>query len=679
MTLFAALRRPLQLILLTLSLAAIPLAQAADPSGCGASPGGATCDGSGPASQGNSSATNQGAGNPINVTNGNKYQQEIDLPPLPGILGLEIIRHYNSAYAGPDAPNGILGRGWKLSYETDLYAIGNSLQIIQADGTRLIFSRNPAQPHVCASNDPSHGRIHIRPTPHGDEYTWTWPNGRRLNFDSTGKLLQILAPSGEFVSLQRDPQGHLIQVTDPQGRTLRLNYLDRKLAQGGDRYRGVQTIDSPVGRYSYSYGSTAPQGAGGNPRQLLANLTKVSLPTHYQADTQAHAYANRGITSSSINRSYHYEDPRHPTLLTGITVSGIGSDGQLLNQRISTYRYDEKGRGILSVKGPSTALRTGIEQVDLQYDQPALPQGQPGKTVLTNSLGQTTTYTYALINEQARLLEVRGAGCASCNKSNVRYAYDRLGRMTEATQLTPQGQPLRSERTERDAQGRPTRISSIAYTNAPNSGQAKAQPARLQVRYEYAGEGTQPTLIARPSVIAGLEHQIRITYNAAGQPTRVSESGYSPILPSPASGRGAGGEGDARGEGASAQAPTPITRTTTYTYRTINGRSLLAQIDGPLQNGKRNSPTDSDITLIQYDARGDYPVKITAPGGYTTTLQHDNAGRTTVSTLRDGVRQIDTRIVYAGIAPLALLPETVTRTGWRLAQGQPVPDSRLAL
>lgn len=99
-------------------------AQAADsvtPTQCGPADSGSTCGGSGPASLGNSSDTNQGAGNPINVITGNKYQQEVDLPKLPGVLGLEIVRHYNSSLSGARTPPGILGRGWKLSYETGLY------------------------------------------------------------------------------------------------------------------------------------------------------------------------------------------------------------------------------------------------------------------------------------------------------------------------------------------------------------------------------------------------------------------------------------------------------------------------------------------------------------------------------------------------------------------------------
>ncbi|MCW5219913.1 hypothetical protein D5041_09040 [Verminephrobacter aporrectodeae subsp. tuberculatae] len=51
---------------------------------CSPTPGGATCGSPGPASQGNTSGTNQGAGNPIHVISGNKYQREEDMPALPG-------------------------------------------------------------------------------------------------------------------------------------------------------------------------------------------------------------------------------------------------------------------------------------------------------------------------------------------------------------------------------------------------------------------------------------------------------------------------------------------------------------------------------------------------------------------------------------------------------------------
>lgn len=56
-------------------------------------------------------ATNQGAGNSINIISGNNYQHETDMAALPGGLGLEIVRHYNSVFSKPSNPNGIVGRG----------------------------------------------------------------------------------------------------------------------------------------------------------------------------------------------------------------------------------------------------------------------------------------------------------------------------------------------------------------------------------------------------------------------------------------------------------------------------------------------------------------------------------------------------------------------------------------
>lgn len=557
------------------------------PTQCGPADSGSPCGGAGPASQGNTSDTNQGAGNPINLITGNKYQQEVDLPALPGVLGLEIVRHYNSSLADARTPPGITGRGWRLSYETDLYAIGNTLQIMQADGTRIIFIRNRNNPNLCATNNPANGTVTIQQTPRGEEYVWTWTNGRTLSFNAQGKLSQIKAPTGEFVSLTHDLTGALVKVTDPQGRSLVLGYPQR---MHPDRFNGVTHIESPVGRFIYAYGSAVPKAYTGNPRDLLANLIRVDLP-------------------NKTRRHYHYEDPAHATLLTGLSVAGQGKP-----QRISTWAYDSQGRGILSVKGLPKRLDktgkpipgTGIEQVQLDFST-------LGKTTLTNSLGQKTTYTHAIVGNEYRLLKVTGAGCASCGESNIKYGYDTLGRLIEHTRLSPNGQPLATTQTERDTLGRPIRNYTVAIING------KPQPRKLQVRYEYAGATSQLVLIARPSVVAGKEHTIKISYNAQGQPTQVTETGFSPL--------------DDNGQ----TAATPISRTTTYVYSSINGRSLLSQIDGPLKNGPKNSPADSDITRIEWDGRGDRMVSVTHPMNLTESVEYDEAGRPFKLTGADGV------------------------------------------
>ena len=557
---------------------------------CGPGPGGATCDGSGPASQDGGTGINVGAGNPINIITGNKYQREADMPALPGVLGLEIVRHYNSVFSGPNQSTGLIGRGWKLSYETDLHATGRTVQIVQANGSRIIFNRDPQDPSQCASANPADGKIDINKTQRGDQYTWTWTNGRKLSFNHQGKLVQILALTGEFVSLQHDPKGMLVKVTDPQGRSLQLAYLSPELAKAGDRFRGVQSIDSPVGRFQYGYGSVLPKGSATAAAALLANLVKVS--------------------TNNISRIYHYENPQFPTLLTGITVAGAGSDGKPVTQRLATYGYDINGKGILTVKGEPARLQSGKDKSaqpilveGTGIEQVTLDTGTGGQTIVTNSLGQKTVYRHAIVGGEYRLLEVRGPGCAQCGETNVRYGYDKFGRLTDTTQLSLDGQPLQNMKTELDDYGRTIKVSKIVYRNG------KPEPAQWQTRYEYEGGNLQPHLIARPSVVPGQESITRIGYNGKGQATQVTESAWSPAV-------------DGKGQ------PTVLERSNTYGYSVINGRSLLTQIDGPLKNGPSNSPADSDITQIKYDNRGSYSIEIIAPGNQITKIaQRDEAGR----------------------------------------------------
>src|SRR5205814_4158892 len=121
----------------------------------------------------------------------------------------------------------------------------------------------------------------------------------------------------------------------------------------------------------------------------------------------------------------------------------------------------------------------------------------------------------------------------------------------------------------------------------------------------------QPSVIAQPSVVAGREHVTRIAYNELWQPTAITEEGFSPI--------------DDKGQ-TSAQGA-PISRTTTYKYTTIHGRTLLAEIDGPLPNGPKSSPMDSDVTRIAWDASGQ-PIKdIIYPANLQAHVEQDGLGR----------------------------------------------------
>ncbi|HTH77827.1 MAG TPA: RHS repeat domain-containing protein, partial [Ramlibacter sp.] len=226
------------------------------------------------------------AGNPINVTSGNKFQREVDMPALPGVLGLELVRYYNSEAALADQRS-ILGRGWRLSYEAELAFVpgGDRITVYQGDGTQTRYEKAWVQfePGVTVynTNEPGQSSLRAQQVAGSLEYSLTLTNGNRQTFDAQGKLVRITAPTGEYVTLQRDVAGFLLRVTDPQGRFLSLRHLPPHEARTTTKFRGVQFIDSPVGRFAYTYGSTMPAGSDAKPEVLIANLVKVALPTHY--------------------------------------------------------------------------------------------------------------------------------------------------------------------------------------------------------------------------------------------------------------------------------------------------------------------------------------------------------------------------------------------------------------
>ena len=92
-------------------------------------------------------------GNPVNVMNGNKFQAETDLPALPGVLGLQLSRSYNSQ----SRARGLFGVGWRHAYEVSLLESPHAIQIIQADGRRLMFPKDASG--GCVSVRPQDGRL----------------------------------------------------------------------------------------------------------------------------------------------------------------------------------------------------------------------------------------------------------------------------------------------------------------------------------------------------------------------------------------------------------------------------------------------------------------------------------------------------------------------------------------
>lgn len=589
---------------------------------------------------------NTGTGHPINLVNGNKYKAEVDMPALPGVLGLELVRHYNSEYsrvlpheASGKARNsniGVLGRGWRLNYDRRILWQGENtprgdlLTLIEGDGRRLLFTRTLRDAWVFEGRGDAAGQmIRVRPATEramlpahvGWHYEWLSRGGvgggLREHFDARGWMVARMAPTGEALTVRRNTVGWPLQITDPQGRQLTLHYLpaketqaNRQLSASQHRFSGVQHIDTPVGRFSYHYGGSdvLPTPAVA-PVELAANLRSVVRPDQTQ-------------------RRYHHEDPRWPTLLTGISRQG---------ERESTYLYDAQGRAVLSVLGHPASLQrdakgqllkphrlapgTGLAQVYVQWPE-------PDRAVLINALGQTTTYQLTSIHGQWRITEARGPGCDRCSPGNTRYRFDKDGQLLEQTRITPQGEPVAGMRWQYDVTGRVVAEQTVRYVR--EQANLVTQHVTETARYAHAYRRDQdhqghpvlssvaPQIITRPSVVAGKWQETHMAYNDRGQTVSITQKGWRPAV-------------------APGESPQPIERTTAYRYSLINGRSVLVEVDGPLPNGPQRNPQDSDITRYEWDARGSYVVRAHHPMGLAERFERDAAGRVIRHVPADGV------------------------------------------
>jgi RHS repeat-associated protein len=591
-------------------------------------------------------------GNPINLVSGNKYQVEADMPALPGVLGLELVRHYNSESsrvlpAGADGKGrndniSVLGRGWRLSYDRhitwqgDGSPRGDLMTLTEGDGRQLLFTRSLRHALVFEGRGEAAGQIiRVRPADErarlpahvGWRFEWLARGGigggLREHFDARGWMVARMAPTGEVLNIRRNTIGWPLKVTDPNGREMVLHYLSnqaraasRQLPPGQQQFSGVQHIDTPVGRFSYQYGGPGPAGTRVPAVELVANLRAVVQP-------------------GNVTRHYHYEDPRWPTLLSGISVQATTASAQrpAPTQRIVTWLYDNRGRAVLSVHGAPARLQrnaqgqpikpaqlvagTGIDQVFLSWPK-------PNQAVIINALGQRTQYQMANIAGQLRVVEARGPGCPSCTPGNTRWRYNDAGQVLEQTRITPQGQAIEGLRWQYDASGRMVAEQAVHYSQGTRTGihTSTGQPTE-QVQdlahYTHAYRRDQdhlgrpvlssvaPQIITRPSVVPGKQQETHIRYNDRGQPLQITHKGWRPAIEP-------------------GQVPQAIEHSTTYQYQLVNGRSVLTQVDGPLPNGPTNSPIDSDITRYTWDGRGSHLVSMATPQG-TSQITYDKAGR----------------------------------------------------
>lgn len=134
-------------------------------------------------SPGNVPRINIGAGNPIHLVTGNKFQQENDLYMRPS--GLEIVRYYHSVHTAPS----VNGAGWRHAYSSRLYQTEQRWQILTDDGSRIMF--HPPANGIAQAVEQAYGQLTQNQAGH---WQWVTPEGVVRTYSTPGYLIHQLIP-----------------------------------------------------------------------------------------------------------------------------------------------------------------------------------------------------------------------------------------------------------------------------------------------------------------------------------------------------------------------------------------------------------------------------------------------------------------------------------------------------
>lgn len=560
------------------------------------------------------SQTNTQGGNPIDLLSGNKYQREDDFPSLPGAQGLEFRRSYNSQ----SRERGILGYGWRSTYELRLQDSDDKIQILQSDGKRISFEvkafpfeegtqtsfktstsiGSGLYVNRCVSSRPEDGWVERIPK---GGWVWHLPSGDAYRFDvdtsvtgasNLGRLVAISnANHHAWTTLSYSAKdGKLISIVDRAGRKVILTYEQTKY------HLPKISVVTPIGQYEYF-------------QDQYGNLSQVVYPDGRRVG-YAYDPRYRGGDPHNITDKFQYV----------MTTDPKTQQKTWQKKLLGHWQYDSSDRATLSEHAD------GIERLVVAYDTKSVlrplvttDKNQRFNNTITNSLGQKTIYTYHIDATRYLVDRIVGAGCATCGESNIAYTYNSGGQIKIQQWLAQDGSVLRTMTHDYDAFGR------VISTSVKSEG---VDEAAHSIFYTYVNNDLHQTntrsqgwlvkTISEASILPGKQKVTTYDYDAAGNKISETEMGYTPT-----------------GE--------ILKRQTKYGY-TQEGK--LAWEDGPLPNGKTNSPKDSDVTVYEYDDKGRLHDLIAPADQKITVSAYDIFNRPTEIRVKDGTRIVTMNNVY---------------------------------
>ncbi len=296
------------------------------------------------------------AGNPVLIATGQKVQVITDLT-IPN-SALSFTRNYWSSRLDTDT----IGLAWQHNWQMHIKELQSRdrIKLYRNNGRGIIFT-----PRNGRWESDSKDTEVITKLANNQGWKVQTATGEIELYNNLGQLISYEKTGAPKVTLTYNTNQQLISVKDTKGRSLSLMYNTKNLITGVTASNG-STI-------SYNY------------------------------DTQ-----NRLIsfTKDGNTQKYHYENTKHPQLLTGITDErGV---------RYATWTYNDNGQAI------SSEHAGGAEKYTFEY----LPNNQ---TRVTNPLGKSALYTFQDIRLEKKIKKIEGQAINSCIATNRSFNYNAKG------------------------------------------------------------------------------------------------------------------------------------------------------------------------------------------------------------------------------------------------------------
>jgi RHS repeat-associated protein/uncharacterized repeat protein (TIGR01451 family) len=433
-----------------------------------------------------------------------------DLQVPVGGIPISIVRAYDSLQQGQIRD---FGFGWGLSIGIDLEVDPSYNVTFTLNGQRKTFFFQPqassflfpwlllptyspeAGLHGTLTSDGCGGLLHLQSSvvcfPSGayqpTTYTYTDASGTRYVIGSDGSLHSvqdingntltvtaagITGSKGINVPFQRDPQGRITQITDPQGHLYQYSY-DSSGNLVTVQYPG---ISSPI-TYTYDSSHRLTGGIDANnhalPSRIYDTSGRLQSVTDALGNTTTYSYTTATVNGVFISTTT-ITLPPDANGISGTVTNVFDSFGSLLSstdplghtttntydanhnlisttdpvRHTSTYTYDSRGNRT-SVTFPRTAssVSTTITTAYNQFSQPVSLTDQLGNvrtvTYDANLLPQTITDTVdgstAVLRsfhynpDGTKQAEAAGFNIAASPNKATTYTYDANGNLASST------------------------------------------------------------------------------------------------------------------------------------------------------------------------------------------------------------------------------------------------------